>query len=152
MSVYKFHAEQNFPISLQAAWDFFSSPANLSKITPPEMGFKVLTPIINKKVYSGMEIEYLVKPLFGIPLKWRTLIDEVKEQSHFTDKQLKGPYSLWEHTHTFIEKDGGVLMIDDIKYKLPFGFLGDIFHTLIVRKRVNAIFQYRRAVLNKLFN
>jgi ligand-binding SRPBCC domain-containing protein len=152
MKNFHLHTEQQLPVSLEEAWSFFTSPLNLPKITPPDMGFKVLTALSDAPVYAGMEIDYTVKPLLGIPVKWRTLISEVQELNRFTDKQLKGPYSLWEHTHTFARKEGGVLMTDDVKYSLPFGFLGRIMHTLVVRKRIEEIFNYRRQTLEKIFN
>jgi ligand-binding SRPBCC domain-containing protein len=150
MGVYKFQTEQMLAIPLQKAWDFFSSPMNLAKITPPEMDFRILSAITDSKVYSGMRITYSVKPILGIPLSWETLISDVHEASRFTDKQIKGPYALWEHTHTFVEKAGGVMVIDFIKYKLPFGVLGDLAHFLFVRKKIKSIFEFRRITLEKI--
>jgi ligand-binding SRPBCC domain-containing protein len=152
MSVHKLQSEQQLPITLERAWDFFSSPKNLSRITPVEMDFQILGPVELQKIVSGAKIEYSVKPLWGIPVIWHTLITDVSEPRRFTDKQLKGPYSVWEHTHTFIENEGGVLMVDYIKYALPLGFLGDIFHSLVVRKKIQSIFEFRRKTLEKLFN
>lgn len=152
MKNFHLHTEQQLTISLQEAWSFFTSPLNLSKITPPDMGFKVLTNLNEVPVYTGMEIDYTVKPLLGIPVRWKTLISDVKEFKSFTDMQLKGPYSLWEHTHTFAERDGGVFMTDKVTYRLPFGILGRIMHRLIVRKRIEEIFNYRRQALEKIFS
>ena len=145
-------AEQFLPISLQEAWDFFSSPKNLSKITPPEMGFIIRTNLDdNNGIYDGMLIDYTVKPLFGIPMHWRTEIHSVKDKYQFADRQLIGPYSVWEHTHTFVEKDGGVLMSDVVNYKLPMGPLGDLAHVLLVRRKIEGIFAYRKQVLDRMF-
>ncbi|MFN8317508.1 MAG: SRPBCC family protein [Chitinophagales bacterium] len=151
MAIYQYTAEQFLPISIRKAWDFFSSPKNLSVITPPEMDFKILTQLDDKEIYNGMLIDYTVKPLFGIPMHWQTMIIDVKPLEVFADTQLKGPYKLWHHTHTFIEKDGGVLMTDIVNYELPFGILGDWVHSLIVRKKIESIFAYRKQVLEKLF-
>lgn len=151
MAIYQYTAEQFLPISIRKAWDFFSSPKNLSVITPPEMDFKILTQLDDKEIYNGMLIDYTVKPLFGIPMHWQTKIIDVKPLEVFADTQLKGPYKLWHHTHTFIEKDGGVLMTDVVNYELPFGILGDCVHSLIVRKKIESIFAYRKQVLEKLF-
>ncbi len=151
MAIYQYTAEQFLPISIRKAWDFFSSPKNLSVITPPEMDFKILTQLDDKEIYNGMLIDYTVKPLFGIPMHWQTMIIDVKPLEVFADTQLKGPYKLWHHTHTFIEKDGGVLMTDVVNYELPFGILGDWVHSLIVRKKIESIFAYRKQVLEKLF-
>ena len=69
----------------------------------------------------------------------------------FVDNQLKGPYKLWEHTHTFTEKEDGVLMHDIVKYQIPFGFLGTIAHSLIIRKKLEHIFSFRKEILEKIF-
>ena len=150
MQTYYFNAEQWLAIDIGRAWDFFSSPKNLAVITPPEMNFKIKTSIKNPGIYEGMLIDYTVKPLFGIPLAWKTKICEVNEPYFFMDTQLKGPFRLWEHSHTFVEKDGGVLVKDHVKYQIPFGILGKLAHTLVVNRRIEAIFSYRKEVLKQL--
>lgn len=149
--VYCYSTEQFLPIDIGTAWDFFSSAKNLALITPPELDFKVLSQLDDREIYEGMLIDYKVRPLWGIRLHWRTEISKVDRRVSFTDRQLKGPYSLWVHTHIFIPQENGVLMKDEVKYKLPLGIIGRILHTLVVRKKVAAIFTYRRAVLKKMF-
>lgn len=151
MSGYTFKSEQLLPIDIEHAWNFFSSPGNLAKITPPEMEFRILTKLDGKDIYEGMHIEYIVRPLFGIPMRWKTEIGPTERLHSFMDKQIKGPYKVWEHTHTFTEVEGGVLMKDVVYYELPMGFLGDIAHRLLVRKKIEKIFEYRTKVLNSLF-
>ncbi len=152
MAIFQYKTEQFLPISINEAWVFFSSAKNLAKITPPELDFKILTQVDEKKeIYEGMLMEYTVKPLLGIPLRWETKITKLEKPKYFTDKQLKGPYKIWEHTHTFIEKENGILMKDIVNYELPFGFLGNIAHKLIVRKKVEQIFTYREEILKKIF-
>lgn len=151
MSVFQYKAEQFLPIDIEKAWDFFSSPKNLSVITPPEMGFKILTELNGKEIHDGMLIDYTVKPLLGIAMHWQTKIRDVEKHKVFADSQLKGPYKSWEHTHTFEEINNGVLMKDIINYELPFGFIGDIAHTLLVKKKIENIFAYRKSVLEKIF-
>lgn len=151
MSVYYYEAEQFLPIDISKAWSFFSDAKNLSVITPPELDFKILTDLDNKEVYKGMLIDYTVKPLFGIPVRWQTEICKVDKPGMFADRQLKGPYKIWEHTHTFLKKDNGVLMKDHVKYELPFGVIGRIAQMLIVKKKIEQIFIYRKEVLKKLF-
>lgn len=143
--------EQFLPISIEEAWAFFSTPKNLSKITPKEMGFVIKSKFTDEEIYEGMKIEYTVKPILGIPLNWRTRIGKTQKPFMFTDVQEKGPYKLWEHTHTFVEKDKGVLAIDEVKYQLPFGILGDIAHSLFVKNKLKNIFDYRRNILQKMF-
>ena len=150
MSFYSLKTEQNLPISLQEAWDFFSSPKNLSKITPKHMGF-VITNQPSETMYEGQIITYKVSPLLGIKINWMTEITTVKENEYFIDEQRFGPYSLWHHRHHFYEIDGGIKMIDEVNYKLPFGFLGSIAHRLFVRKKLKSIFEYREKVLIKMF-
>ena len=151
MKIYTLHREQYLPIPIEEAWTFFSSAKNLSKITPPELGFEVLTKLNDEPIYAGMRIKYTVRPLLGIPLKWETLIKEVNAPYHFTDKQLKGPYSLWEHTHRFVSVSGGVRMTDEVKYSLPLGWLGEVVHAAIVRGKLDDIFNFRKETLKQSF-
>jgi len=152
MKTYQLHRKQLLNISIEEAWSFFSSAKNLSKITPPEMKFKIISDLKDEQVYSGMEIDYIVRPVFGIPLRWKTLINQVDQPNYFTDRQLKGPYTLWEHTHHFKMTENGLLMTDDVKYQLPFYFLGEIAHTLFVKKKIEEIFDFRYQVLERMFN
>ena len=149
--MYKLETIQFIPISLSTAWDFFSSPKNLSRITPPEMGFQILSELPEGPIYKGLQIDYRVKPLLGIPMHWKTEIGETDSVSFFTDTQLKGPYKKWEHTHTFVATDKGVWMTDVVVYELPFGFIGKWAHSLFIRKKIEQIFQYRKQILNVLF-
>ncbi len=151
MATFYYNTEQFLPINVQTAWDFFSSAKNLAIITPPELDFNILTNVVEREIYEGMLIEYNVKPLLGIPVYWQTEICKVDKPQMFTDKQLKGPYKIWEHTHLFIEKENGVLMKDQVKYQLPFGIIGQITHSLIVRKKIENIFTFRKEVLKKIF-
>jgi ligand-binding SRPBCC domain-containing protein len=149
--MYQFKTEQFLPVAIVHAWDFFSSPKNLALITPPEMDFKIISKLTAGDIFEGMKIDYTIKPIFGIPLSWRTEICDIQKLKYFTDKQLKGPYKSWEHTHTFIETDGGVLMKDEINYQLPAGMIGNLVHSLFVRKKLDAIFTFRKNTLEKLF-
>jgi ligand-binding SRPBCC domain-containing protein len=150
--VYFLRREQLLPVDLITAWSFFSSPANLAKITPPEMGFKTLTSFKEgQEIHTGMLIDYKVKPLFGISMFWRTEIAEVQKPYLFIDIQLKGPYRLWEHTHTFTEKENGVLMQDVVKYQLPFGPFGVLANALLVRKKLESLFAFRKAAIERIF-
>ena len=151
MKIYHLRQEQFIPTTLETAWQFFSSPHNLSKITPPNLDFVVTSTSLPAEIYKGMRIHYYVRPLFGIRVKWETEITEVKKPHSFTDTQAKGPYRLWEHHHEFIEKDGGVLALDHVRYALPFGVLGSIAQKLLVQQRLKHIFDFRRQTLEKLF-
>ena len=149
--MHHFKAEQLLPIDIEEAWNFFSSPYNLSKITPPELDFKILSSLQEKEIVEGMKIEYRVKPLWGISVHWKTEIANVENQKHFTDIQTHGPYKMWEHTHTFSKVDGGVLMNDVVKYKLPFGVIGRALNSFLVKRKIEIIFEYSKQILEKLF-
>jgi len=142
---------QKLPISLDSAWAFFSNPANLKEITPPHMGFVVTSSYHGEIMYPGQIIRYIVKPLFGIPLKWCTEITHVSDRQYFVDEQRFGPYTFWHHQHRFKETDGGVLMEDILNYKLPLGLVGNIVDALFVKNEVMGIFEYRKRVLANRF-
>ena len=151
MQTFYYTTEQALPTDINKSWDFFSSAENLALITPPAMDFKILTALNGGEIYEGMLINYTVKPLWGLKFHWETEICKVNKPLFFIDRQLKGPYKLWEHKHTFIKKDNGVLIKDEVKYQLPFGVIGNIIHPLFVRKKIEEIFIYRKKVLNQLF-
>ena len=146
-----FKRTQFLPISINEAWDFFSCPTNLSIITPKKLGLTIKGNLDYVYVKEGDIINYTVRPLLGIPMKWKTKILSVNAPHHFIDKQLKGPYKFWEHKHTFEEKDGGVLMTDEVYYQLPFSVIFSIFNGL-VKNKLNHIFDYRTKKLNQIFN
>ena len=148
---YQLFRQQQLNCDIETAWRFFSSPHNLAKITSKDMGFTVLSKEDADEIYEGMIIDYTVSPLFGIPLKWTTKIIQVYKNRSFTDFQEKGPYKLWHHFHEFIPNENGVLMKDTVDYELPFGFLGTIAHSLLVKSKVQEIFDYRYQVLEELF-
>ena len=150
--VHQIKREQQLNCDLETTWNFFSSPNNLAQITPPEMNFKVLTNDSFKLIYEGMVIDYSVSPLFGIPMKWRTIIKNVANKKSFTDFQDKGPFKLWNHFHEFIENEDGVLVKDKIDYEIPFSLAGDVLNYLIIKVKLKQIFDYRYSVLDKLFN
>jgi len=148
--MYQLKRTQFVKTDLATCWDFFSSPNNLNKITPKEMGFDVLTEGV-ENMYEGLMIEYKVRPLLNIPLRWITEITHVKHQQYFVDEQRKGPYKIWHHEHHFKEVQGGVEMTDIVSYELPFGILGKLAHPLIVKKKLDQIFAYRFKIVDELF-
>jgi len=148
---YRFTAEQWLPIDLQHAWRFFSSPVNLPVITPPWLDLVILNPVQQETIHEGMLIDYVVKPIAGIPLKWTSIITQVEDNKSFTDTQLKGPYTQWQHSHIFQELEHGVLMTDEVVYQIPFGSIGALMHRLFIRSRIESIFAYRRQTLHKMF-
>ncbi len=148
---YSLRTEQWMKVSIGTAWDFFSSPRNLSSITPPELDFKILTALGDREIFDGMKIDYSVKPLFGIAFHWQTEICQVVKEKIFVDRQLKGPYKIWQHEHRFVEQGGGVLMTDKVDYKLPFGIFGRIMHQVLVKQKLENIFGFRKGSIDKIF-
>ncbi len=149
MRVHEFVCEQSVPRPRPEVFDFFARPENLARLTPPWLGFRILTPspIAMKE---GALIDYVVR-LGPLPTRWRTLITGYEPPARFVDEQLAGPYSFWHHTHTFVERDGGTLIGDHVRYALPFGPLGEAAHALAIRRQLRAIFAHRRRVLAELY-
>ena len=148
---YQFHQTQKIPASIDQVWDFMSSPDNLKKITPPYMGFDVISNSNSKIMYPGMIITYIVRPILNIPTHWVTEITHVKEGEFFVDEQRMGPYTLWHHQHKIEPIDGGVLMTDIVTYIPPFGFIGAIANKLFIRKKLKEIFEFRTQAVDKIF-
>jgi len=151
MKVYSFQTKQILPISIEKAWDFFSSPKNLKEITPDYMDFKILSDLGDGKMYEGQIIEYTVKPVLSIPLRWVTEITHMKKPFYFVDEQRAGPYNMWHHQHKFEETAYGVEMTDLLHYAIPLGPLGRIANHIFVRKQLVNIFNYRKSKVNKIF-
>ena len=151
MAAHSIKTVQKIPVSLEDAWIFFSNYANLQKITPANMGFKVISKHHREKMYPGQVIEYKVRPILNIPIYWMTEITHVGELKYFIDVQRKGPYSLWHHQHHFKEIEGGVEMTDIVHYKNPFGFIGEAANSLFVKSQLKKIFEYRFNKIEELF-
>ena len=147
--IYTLEVQQFLTISLAEAWNFFSSPGNLSKITPEHMGFSI-TSGTPGKMYPGQIITYKVAPFPGLKTNWVSEITHVTDQSFFVDEQRFGPYRMWHHEHHFEVQNGGVLMTDRVSYKLPFGIFGHIAHALFVRRQLKQIFEFRIIAMEKL--
>ncbi|SFJ35620.1 SRPBCC family protein [Olleya namhaensis] len=150
MKIYRFHKKQNLPITKAQAWDFLSDPKNLKTITPEYMGFNILSGA-DRPMFAGQIIQYIVTPILGIKTKWVTEITHVKEGEYFVDEQRFGPYALWHHKHFIKAIDGGVEMEDIIDYKIPMGILGQLIHPILVKPKLEEIFNYRTVKLEKLF-
>ena len=150
MKIYRLETIQNLPISKSHAWDFLSNPKNLKRITPDYMGFKIINGTADK-MYAGQIIQYLVTPVMNISTKWVTEITHVDEGNYFVDEQRFGPYALWHHKHFIRPIKGGIEMEDIIDYKLPFGWIGQLAHPILVKPKLKEIFDYRQQKLIELF-
>jgi ligand-binding SRPBCC domain-containing protein len=152
VKTYQLKIRQAIPITLEHAWDFFSSPINLEKITPKEMNL-VVTSVYDKdaKIYPGMIITYKVSPVFGIKMNWMTEITHVKEGEYFVDEQRFGPYALWHHQHHFKIIDGGIMMTDILNYAIPYRIFGRLANALFVARKIKKVFEYREKAIVAMF-
>ena len=150
MKIYTLPKKQNLPISVDEAWDFLSDPRNLKTITPDYMGFHILSGA-DRPMFPGQIIQYIVTPVLGIKTKWVTEITHVKDKEYFVDEQRFGPYALWHHKHFIKPIEGGIEMEDIIDYKVPMGILGQMVHPILVKPKLEEIFNYRTTKLEALF-
>lgn len=149
--IYTLTSEQILPLTLEKAWEFFTVPTNLDKITPAEMKFKI-TNNPPPKTYRGQIITYKIGILPGINSNWITEITHLEDRKFFVDEQRFGPYAMWHHEHHFEQiSEGKVKMTDIVNFKLPLGFLGDLFGGAIIKNKVISIFKSRFDILNKTF-
>ena len=151
MKIYTLKRKQELPISIDEAWDFFSSPGNLKKITPAEMGFDIISEGGDVPMYPGMIIRYIVRPTLNIPSHWVTEITHVKKPYYFVDEQRFGPYAFWHHQHKFKPTEKGILMEDEVNYALPLGILGRFAHGIFVKRQLEEIFDHRFETLAGYF-
>jgi len=152
MRIYTLQREQRVARSLERVFPFFSQPENLALITPPSLGFRLLTPQ-PVTMEKGCIIDYSIR-VMGLPTRWRTLITRYEPPWCFVDEQISGPYSFWHHTHRFEHRNGVTLLHDEVRYALPValpGPLSDLLHTLYVRPALERIFDYRQRVFARLF-
>jgi len=139
---------QFVPHALGKVFPFFAEAKNLEKITPDLLHFRIAK-MSTAEIQQGTLIDYNLK-IHGFPAKWKTLIDEWQPPFKFVDTQLKGPYKLWHHTHSFAQMGQGTLLTDKVKFKLPMGFLGHAVAQTFVQKDVESIFKYRREVMSEV--
>ena len=148
--MHRLERQIQLPITIESAWEFFSSPENLKTITPEYMGFDIRSGL-SAKMYSGQIITYTLRPIFKFPITWVTEIKHVKEMQMFVDEQRFGPYALWHHKHFFRKIPGGVHMTDIVDYKIPLGFIGRLLEPWLVRPKLKEIFDYRTQRLQETF-
>ncbi len=146
---HRLEAVQFMPLPIEKLFAFFCDPRNLQRITPPTVSLHVKN-MSSPELAEGTIINYQLK-VRGLPMRWRTLIERWRDQDMFIDSQERGPYAVWNHTHRFFPVPGGTLMTDTVRYRLPFGLLGDLLGLALVRRDIERIFAFRKQVLGKMF-
>ena len=148
MATHTLKVSLHLPIHLSEVFPFFSKAENLARITPPELGFQIRTPL-PVEMRQGALIDYTIS-LYGLPMKWQTLISKWEPPFLFVDEQLRGPYTLWHHTHRFRDDGaGGTIIDDEVRYRLPLSPLGDVALP-IVRRQLKRIFSYRTEAVRRI--
>src|SRR5689334_14805680 len=146
MRVRNFQSQLWLPQSRDKVFAFFSDAQNLDLITPPWLHFRTITPY-SGEMRPGMLMDHRLR-LHGFPLRWRSKITDWDPPARFVDEQVRGPYRLWIHEHTFAEREGGTLVCDHVKYAAPFDWFT---YPLLVRRDVERIFRFRCDVLRRRF-
>lgn len=149
---YQLKKEQYLPVKKESLWDFVSSPKNLKRITPTYMGFDIITPDVPEEMYNGVHIGYIVKPLWGVKMKWLSELKHIRKNEYFVDEQRVGPYRYWFHEHILEDNGEGCLMTDRISYALPRLPFSTIINKWIVRRKLEEIFEYREKVFAENFS
>jgi ligand-binding SRPBCC domain-containing protein len=141
--------EQWLPRPVEEVFAFFADAGSLEAITPPWLHFHILTPR-PIALRARTLIQYRLR-WRGLALRWLTEIAEWEPSRRFVDRQLRGPYTLWHHSHEFEPYQGGTRMRDEVRYALPLGPVGRLMHRLFVRRDLDAIFDYRAKKVGEMF-
>jgi ligand-binding SRPBCC domain-containing protein len=150
MKRYQIERTQNLPIGADTAWQFFSSPLNLSTITPSWLNLKITNELAGR-MHPGMVIHYRITPLFGVPVRWISEITHVDPPLCFVDEQLSGPYRFWHHLHRFRSTSIGIEMTDTVSYAMKYGPFGAWLHAWVIERKLADIFDYRQKKLAQIF-
>lgn len=148
--MYQLREEVLIQDTMENVWKFFATPFNLQRITPPDMGFVIKTPVPDE-MYEGLIIAYTVRPIFGIPTEWVTEITHIRRHEFFVDEQRIGPYAMWHHEHHFKQTEQGILVTDIVSYQLPLAPFGNFLHSILIKPRLQKIFSYRTRVIKEIF-
>jgi ligand-binding SRPBCC domain-containing protein len=150
MSIHTLKREQIIPLPIEEVFAFFADAANLETITPAWLNFRILTPG-PIAMRAGARLDYRLK-WHRLPIAWKTEIVAWKPPYGFTDVQLRGPYRLWHHVHSFFAESEGTRMIDLVSYHLPLGAIGELAHSVLVRRDLERVFDYRYRAIESRFS
>ncbi len=151
MAMFQIIRRTDIAAPLDQVWDFFARPENLDRLTPPDLSFRIVTADVGR-MYSGQIIEYRIRIFPLLWVRWLTEIKHVAEGRYFVDEQRIGPYKFWHHEHRFESlPNGQVRMQDLVNYDVGWGWIGVLLNTLVIRRRLNYIFDYRQRVIAGLF-
>jgi ligand-binding SRPBCC domain-containing protein len=149
--MYILERQQRVTASVEQAWAFLQNPANLDRITPPDLQFRIVTDV-PAIMFNGLIVEYRITiPLLGTHT-WVTEIKHIREGLSFVDEQRLGPYRFWYHYHEIRQENDGVLLIDQVCYQPPFGLLGQLLQRFYIRRTLERIFEYRRQRLEEFLS
>lgn len=151
MRIFRLETTVELNSDLDTVWNYFATPANLNEMTPDDLQFEVLTDVEGKPMYEGMIINYIVRPIMNIPMRWTTEITHCKDKKYFVDEQRFGPYSFWHHQHHFEQKGNRVVMTDIVHYAVPLGIIGRIAKAIIVEPKLKKIFDFRSKKVLEIF-
>jgi ligand-binding SRPBCC domain-containing protein len=146
MKIYQLYRRQVLKLSQQQAWDFFSSPYYLNEITPDFFNVEIVSKV-PAKIYAGLMISYRMKAVWGLPMGWLSEISHCEEPHRFVYQQAVGPFKFWSHEVCLTQQDQSIIMEDIVFYAMPWGWLGQCLHALLIGDKLQQIFDTRQNYL-----
>jgi ligand-binding SRPBCC domain-containing protein len=148
MKIYHLYRSQHLSLTIEEAWQFFSSPYNLNDITP-DFFHVTVTSKVPEKIYAGLMISYRMKAVFGIPMDWLSEVSHCDEPKRFVYEQRIGPFKFWSHEVCLTEHATGIVLEDIMSYAMPLGFIGRIINEVLIAGKLERIFDNRRDFLQR---